>query len=499
MKISIIIPVYNKEPFLKRCFESIEDQYKKPFEVIVIDDGSTDNSGEICEEYAKKNGWKIYHQTNKGVSSARNLGIEKSSGDFITFLDADDLLMPDSITNMNAASERGYNIVQFKQFRCRKLDELRTAAYGAPAGFYDYSYIPQYWVLVWNKIYKRDFLIQNKIIFREGMQFGEDAIFNAECILANGSIFQVNQVTVIHTLDDMKSLCRGNINLDRIKKLDDELCKLMNKEKDPTKKRWLNRAVEEHRNSKLFKKYGFSNGNKSGNDIVYFVKDSPVNEELRYSLRSVEEHWPYNRVWFCGGCPDCVRPDKYMRVAQHGVDKWNKVRNMIRQVCENDEITENFWLFNDDFFILKPFDKDIPQYNGEIEPYIDRIERKHGGVSDAYTNRLREAAKTLKHRGYTTLNYEVHKPMLINRKKALEVLDKFPNTPAFRSLYGNYLKIGGINRHDMKVKILDYQKMDLVKTEWDFLSSDDESFANGVVGEFIKDRFNKPSRFEKGV
>lgn len=500
MKISLIIPVYNKAPFLKRCLDSVAGQYQKPYEVILVDDGSTDGSGKICDKYATEFGWKIYHQENKGVSVARNLGIEKATGDYITFLDADDLLMPDAIITMKNSAELGYNIIQFKQFRCWSMDKLNTAAYGASAGYYDFAYIPQYWVIVWNKIYKRNFINKNNIRFIPGMQFGEDAVFNAECILANDSIYQMRQVTVVHVLDDKGSLCRGTLNIDRIKRLDDELCKLWVNEKDPTKKKWLNRAIEEHRHSKLFRKYGFPEGLRGQYDIVYFVKDCPVNEELRYSLRSVEAYWPYNKVWFCGGCPDGIEPDYYMRVAQQGVDKWSKVRNMIRKVCENDEITENFWLFNDDFFILQPFKVGMkPHYNGELEPYIDRIEKKHGGVPDDYTNRLREAMKTLRRRKRTTLNYEVHKPMLINRKKALEVLDLFPETPAFRSLYGNYLRIGGTDRHDMKLKVLKFAKMDIVKKEWDYLSSDDESFAKGEVGEFIRSKFNKPSRFEKGV
>ena len=87
--------------------------------------------------------------------------------------------------------------------------------------------------------------------------------------------------------------------------------------------------------------------------------------------------------------------------------------------------------------------------------------------------------------------------MLLNRKKLLEVLEKFPNVPGFRSLYGNYWKIGGIDRHDMKVKIMNYNNMYAVENFWDFVSTSDESFRDGEVGRFIRNRFDKKSRFER--
>ena len=497
MKLSIIIPVYNKAPFLERCFRSVADQYDSRVEVIIVNDGSSDGSMDICHKWADKNGWRIFDQENRGVSAARNLGLDNATGEYVTFLDADDLLMPDATTVMKDRAALDYNIVQFRQFRCKSYESMNAHIYGATSGMYDFAFIPKYWVMVWNKIYKRSFLNDNNLRFEEGMQFGEDALFNAKCILLNNGLYHANQAVVIHCLDDKKSLCRGQLDLERIEKLDKKLVELMDAQTDPQKRKWMEVAINEHRGSNLFKKYGFSIRTKGNHDIVYFLKDWPTNEELRYSLRSVEQNWPYNKVWFCGGCPDGLSPDRFMRVSQEGVDKWNKVRNMIRKVCNNDQVTEEFWLFNDDFFVLKNFVETRfgTQYNGTLGAYIERIEKRLGGPDD-YTSRLREAKKALEKAGLPTLNYEVHKPMLINRRKALEVLDKFPNTPCFRSLYGNYYGAGIVNKHDMKIKILRYSKMPLVKTEWDFVSTNDKSFAQGEVGEFIRDKFKEPSRFE---
>lgn len=500
MKISIIVPVYNKKPFLERCLKSIEEQYRRFDDVIIVDDGSNDGSRGIIDGFCNENGWRVFRQPNKGVSAARNLGLENAAGDYVTFLDADDVLMPDACISMRAAAESSghANIIQFKQFRCKSLDTLSCNPYGADTGFYDFAFIPKYWVMVWNKIYDRSFLNEHKIRFREGMQFGEDSIFNAECILVNGGLYHARQVTVVHCLDDKSSICRGNLNLNHIERLDKEMVRLYDLQTEVCKRSWLERAINEHRNSKLYKKYGFSDRSKGKYDVVYFVKDWPVNDELKYSLRSLEQNFTYNQVWFVGGCPDNLRPDKYFRASQEGPDKWNKVRNMIRKVCENKDITDDFWLFNDDFFILKYFAEGQlqPTYNGQLRPYIERVERKIGG-SDDFTERLATAEKALSAKGYTTLNYEVHKPILINKKKALEVLDKFPEVPAFRSLYGNYWKIGGVNKHDMKVKILNYGKLQLVKECWDFVSTDDQSFRRGNIGDFIREKFNRPSRFER--
>lgn len=85
--ISIIIPIYNTEKYLWRCLDSIVAQTYKDFECIMVDDGSTDNSGKICDEYAvKDNRFKAYHKQNGGTSSARNVGLDNTKGEYIVFV-----------------------------------------------------------------------------------------------------------------------------------------------------------------------------------------------------------------------------------------------------------------------------------------------------------------------------------------------------------------------------------------------------------------------------
>lgn len=107
MLISVIVPVYNVEDYLHYAVESLINQTYKDFEVILVDDGSTDNSGDKCEYYANKyDNMYVYHRTNGGLSDARNFGVKKAKGEFITFLDPDDYLEPYALELMKELSDK---------------------------------------------------------------------------------------------------------------------------------------------------------------------------------------------------------------------------------------------------------------------------------------------------------------------------------------------------------------------------------------------------------
>lgn len=236
---------------------------------------------------------------------------------------------------------------------------------------------------------------------------------------------------------------------------------------------------------------------KSRHDIVYFLKQSPLNEELRYSVRSVVQNFPHRKIVFYGGCPYDMTPDRHVNVSQNSPTKWENVRNMIRLACKDDELTPDFWLFNDDFFVMQPVDDLPPLYNRSLWRHIIEVEERHKGQRTAYTIQLRHLCHTLTLIDPDTeaFNYATHMPILINRKKALKTLTEYPNEPMFRALYGNHHKIGGEHRDDCKItdwlKIPDYK-------ERQFLSTTDASFNNDPVGRYIRDSFTKKSRFENG-
>ena len=100
--VSIIVPIYNTEKYLKTCLDSIKAQTYKNLEIILVDDGSTDNSGKIADEYSKDSRFKVIHQKNAGQSSARNTGIKNATGDFIGFTDSDDSLNPNFVKKLLA-------------------------------------------------------------------------------------------------------------------------------------------------------------------------------------------------------------------------------------------------------------------------------------------------------------------------------------------------------------------------------------------------------------
>lgn len=227
------------------------------------------------------------------------------------------------------------------------------------------------------------------------------------------------------------------------------------------------------------------------NDIVYILRQGK-NEELRYSLRSVEKNFPYKRVWFFGGKPDGLKPDMFVRVFQEGDTKWQKVRNTLLQVCQDDRITDDFWLFNDDFFIMKKVEKPVNYYDGTLAQRINQIEAVLFGRSSAYSLQLRHLLETLKRAGIQEpLNYAHHTPMLINRKRMFETLEAYQNEPMFRALYGNINKIGGEQMADVKF----YQKRQPFPIGT-YASTADESWQTEKIGQIIRGKFACKSRFE---
>lgn len=224
-------------------------------------------------------------------------------------------------------------------------------------------------------------------------------------------------------------------------------------------------------------------------DIVYFVKDTKENEELRYSLRSLS-NFPHKKVWFYGGCPDGLKPDYHIEVKQNKSTKWQNIFEMFKLACKNDKITKDFWLFNDDFFIMKPVKKGPNYFDGDLYKRVVTLEDTHNGFTP-YSQQLRYALQELEGMGCTTFNYALHVPMLINRKKGKE-LTNIINGPMIRSLYGNYFNIGGKEHKDCKIDRIGKSYKDST-----YLSTNDKSFNAGVVGEQIRNQFKDKCQYEQ--
>lgn len=227
-------------------------------------------------------------------------------------------------------------------------------------------------------------------------------------------------------------------------------------------------------------------------DIVYILKNGENSEEIIYSIRSVCKNFPYRKIWIYGGRPENIMPDCMVELSQKGNNKWEKVNNTLKAICENDDITPDFWLFNDDFFVMKKIRKVDYMIGGTLWAKAQKIGRKFGGRDSAYSTQLKDTARILRDKGYDRLDYALHVPMLINRKKALETLKEFKGCPMFRSLYGNHHKVGGVLVNDVKIS----SELEVPTGEEVFISTDDNSFNNGKVGEYIRSAFPDKCKYE---
>lgn len=202
-KLSIIIPVYNVEPFVRRCLDSITP--REDVEVIIVDDGSTDKSGIICDEYKTK-GFKVVHKKNGGCCSARNEGIKKAKGDYIAHLDADDELTDGAVEKMLGLIDKlgTCDIIQFNFFKHqngedKKINSCRNL-------YYPLETLPSWWVLVWNKLYKREFIEKSRAEFLVGMKYDDDAHYNLQCFRGLPRIYGADEVLVRHHYDNEGSI-----------------------------------------------------------------------------------------------------------------------------------------------------------------------------------------------------------------------------------------------------------------------------------------------------
>ena len=182
--ISIIVPVYNTENQLKYCIESLINQTYKNIEIVCINDGSTDNSPEILRNYVQKDKRIVLiNQENKGVSCARNAGIEKAEGEYILFVDSDDYLEESACKKLiNKVIETNADIITFN-YKIKfpeYVKEMNTTIHkNKEFPIQDWSFV--------NKLYKNEFLIKKGIKFPEGLKIAEDIIF-IHSILCNNPI-----------------------------------------------------------------------------------------------------------------------------------------------------------------------------------------------------------------------------------------------------------------------------------------------------------------------
>lgn len=226
--VSIIVPVYNAENTIRRCIESILDQEYTDFELLLVNDGSKDRSGTICDEYAAKDARiRVIHKENSGVSDTRNLAIGQARGTYLQFLDSDDWITPDATSSLVRAAETHqcdlvisdfYRVVGERVSHKGDIDDdtvLSREEYAAhmmenPADFY-------YGVL-WNKLYRRSIVEEHHLRMDPEISWCEDFMFNLEYI-RYAETFYALQVPIYYYVKTKGSLANQSLTISKTIKM----------------------------------------------------------------------------------------------------------------------------------------------------------------------------------------------------------------------------------------------------------------------------------------
>lgn len=232
IKVSVVIPVYNVEEYLCRCVDSVLAQTLSDLEIILVDDGSPDQSPAICDEYAQADARiRVIHKTNGGLASARNAGMRIAQGEYLFFLDSDDWLEPDGLAKLcDVAGTYRVDFVRYRAIRtgwpgleenapCR-VEEVRELS----EGLYDEARMirevyPRLLatrqltmgaiVGACGSLYDRSFLTRNGLWFDESVLFSEDLIFSAKVVRAAKRFYFVDAPGVYHYFYNPKSISKS--------------------------------------------------------------------------------------------------------------------------------------------------------------------------------------------------------------------------------------------------------------------------------------------------
>jgi glycosyltransferase involved in cell wall biosynthesis len=200
MLLSIIIPAYNVEGTLRECLESVLSQHVDDMEIILVDDGSTDNTAEICDEFGIRDNIKVIHQENAGLSEARNAGLELAEGELITFVDSDDYLEPNTYPRLIGIMERHpqYDILEYSIVK----EDNGKVLFSLDLPDREYTDMAQYWFdgraythcYACNKVYRRGLF--HGVRYPKGKKF-ED-VYMLPQLLRNAKVVRTTHLGLYH-------------------------------------------------------------------------------------------------------------------------------------------------------------------------------------------------------------------------------------------------------------------------------------------------------------
>lgn len=252
--ISIIVPIYNTEKYLYKCLDSIVGQTYKNIEIILIDDGSTDNSGKICDEYAKKDSRiVVIHQKNGGQSAARNAGLKIARGEYINLIDGDDEVLPNFIETLFNLYDKDCSLSLCGKLRRQLCDGTEEIIYGrkyharkkneSMAEYIFHSMVldgRMYSVI--NKLFITDIIRKNNLLFDVKRNFGEDTMFVLSYVrVMNGEIrISLDPLYIYNFGTETSTIKKTSVQKENWDKLYRDFKKWLGKNPKIMEKFWLN-------------------------------------------------------------------------------------------------------------------------------------------------------------------------------------------------------------------------------------------------------------------
>lgn len=208
---SIIIPAYNAEAYLSRCLDSIFSQEFEDYEVVVINDGSTDDTAELLVQYAARHtNLRVITQSNQGMATARNRGLEVAQGDYVMFVDSDDRLCSNALATL-APQVSGEEVIGFgTQIYNESTGNLTDNPIRPTAATTGWEYFnherliprPVHFVCIWQRVYRRAFLEENNLRFVDGLRRAEDDLFTTMTFLHAQSVKTIADCLYIYHVRD---------------------------------------------------------------------------------------------------------------------------------------------------------------------------------------------------------------------------------------------------------------------------------------------------------
>lgn len=214
IKVSVIVPVYNVEEYIEECIESIVNQTLKEIEIIIVNDGTKDNSMKKIEKYLSDSRIVIINKENGGISSARNAGLKIARGEYVTFIDSDDFIkitMLEKLYDQTSDFEIIFSDFIFYNNNSKKIeDSVRTHLKLKKINEMKGSYIyPEGDVVVWGKLYRTDFLKKNNLFFKEGI-IHEDELFTIQSYFLAKKIQQVEEQSYCYRINRQGSIMNSS-------------------------------------------------------------------------------------------------------------------------------------------------------------------------------------------------------------------------------------------------------------------------------------------------